>query len=267
MSFVQALQAVLIAIVLVGWIAYLVPMVVNRRRSQEVTDDKHEDFPDTMSVVSRGSCTVTPNDTDENPRVELSTPYTRSYARWDLRRSWAVAARRRMTTMLVLLGLTALAMVLAITDVTPWWLVAIFVLLLVGFFALARWSVVAMAKRFDRRYALIDKGWDEDTVELEVGTEPFRAEDEPTSWTIDLDRPVTAPEGSLWDDVVVTAPTYVSTPLGARTFRTIDLSAPGPVPGQVDTPVVAEKPVERSDGEHVAEAHEGPSGIVGVASA
>ena len=74
MSFVQALQAVLIAIVLVGWIAYLVPMVVNRRRSQEVTDDKHEDFPDTMSVVSRGSCTVTPNDTDENPQVELSTP-------------------------------------------------------------------------------------------------------------------------------------------------------------------------------------------------
>ena len=58
MSFVQALQAVLIAIVLVGWIAYLVPMVVNRRRSQEVTDDKHEDFPDTMSVVSRGSCTL-----------------------------------------------------------------------------------------------------------------------------------------------------------------------------------------------------------------
>ena len=37
--------------------------------------------------------------------------------------------------MLVLLGLTVLSMVLAITDVTPWWLVAIFVLLLVGFFA------------------------------------------------------------------------------------------------------------------------------------
>ena len=183
-----------------------------------------------MSVVCRGSCTVTPHDTDENPQMELSTPYTRSYARWELRRSWAVAARRRMTTMLVLLGLMVLSMVLAITDVTPWWLVAIFALLLVGFFALARWSVVAMAKRFDRRYALIDKGWDEDTVALEVGTEPFRAEDESTSWTIDLDRPVTAPEGSLWDDVVVTAPTYVSTPLGARTVRTIDLSAPGPFP-------------------------------------
>lgn len=126
-----------------------------------------------MSVVCRGSCTVTPHDTDENPQMELSTPYTRSYARWELRRSWAVAARRRMTTMLVLLGLMVLSMVLAITDVTPWWLVAIFALLLVGFFALARWSVVAMAKRFDRRYALIDKGWDEDTVALEVGTEPF----------------------------------------------------------------------------------------------
>ena len=112
----EALQAVLIVIVLVGWIAYLVPMVVNRRRSQEVADDKHEDFPNTMSVVSRGSCTVTPDDTGEDPQVELSTPYTRSYARWDLRRSWAVAARRRMTTMLVLLGLTVLSMVLAIAD-------------------------------------------------------------------------------------------------------------------------------------------------------
>ena len=267
MSLVEALQAVLIVIVLVGWIAYLVPMVVNRRRSQEVADDKHEDFPNTMSVVSRGSCTVTPDDTGEDPQVELSTPYTRSYARWDLRRSWAVAARRRMTTMLVLLGLTVLSMVLAIADVTPWWLVAVFALLLVGFLVLARWSVVAMAKRFDRRYALINKGWDEETVALEVSAKPFRSEDEPTSWTIDLDRPVTAPEGSLWDDVVVTAPTYVSTPLSARTVRTIDLSAPGPVPGQVDTPVVAEKPVETPDDEHAAEAHEGPSGIVGVASA
>ena len=267
MSFVQALRAVLIAIVLVGWIAYLVPMVVNRRRSQEVTDDKHEDFPDTMSVVSRGSCTVTPGDTDEGPGVELSTPYTRSYARWNLRRSWAVAARRRMTTMLVLLGLTVLSMVLAVVDVTPWWLVAVFALLVVGFFVLARWSVVAMAKRFDRRYALIDKGWDEDTVVLEVSTEPFRAEVEPTSWTIDLDRPVTAPEGSLWNDVVVTAPTYVSTPLSARTVRTIDLSAPGPVPGQVDTPVVVEEMVGKSDDGQSAGAHEGPSGVVGIASA
>ncbi|WP_326833277.1 hypothetical protein [Cutibacterium porci] len=263
----QALQAVLIAIVLVGWIAYLVPMVVNRRRNHEVSDDKRQDFPDTMSVVSRGSCTVTPNDIDEGPEVELSTPYTRSYARWDLRRSWAGAARRRMTTMLVLLGLTVLSIVFAVVGMTPWWLVAVFALLLVGFFVLARWSVVAMAKRFDRRYALIDSGWDEDTVVLEVSTEPFRCQNEPTSWRVDLDRPVTASEGSLWDDVVVTAPTYVSTPLSARTVRTIDLSAPGPVPGQVDTPVVAEEPVEKSDGEQVAGAHEGPSGVLGVASA
>jgi len=267
-SIVQAVQAVLIAIVLVGWIAYLVPMVVNRRRSQEVSDDRHEDFPDTMNVVSRGFCTVTPDKTEDGPEVELSTPYTRSYARRDLRRSWAVAAKRRMATMLALLSLTVLFMVLAIADVTPWWLVAVFGLLLVGFFALARWSVVEMTKRFDRRYALIDRGWDEDTIVLEVKTEPFRTDDEPTSWTIDLDRPVTAPEGSLWDDVVVTAPTYVSTPLSARTVRTIDLSAPGPVPGQVDTPVVAEKPVEASDDEQsVSEVHEGPSGIVRIASA
>ncbi|WCC80364.1 hypothetical protein O6R08_02185 [Cutibacterium equinum] len=264
----QAVQAVLIAIVLVGWIAYLVPLVVNRRRNQEVTDEGHEDFPDTMNVVSRGSCTVVPDQTDDSPEVELSTPYTRSYARRELRRSWASAAKRRMTTMLVLLSLTVLCMVLAILDVTPWWLVAVFALLLVGFFVLARWSVVRMAKRFDRRYALIDKGWDEDTIVLEAKTEPFRIDDEPTSWTIDLDRPVTTPEGSLWDDVVVTAPTYVSTPLSARTVRTIDLSAPGPVPGQVDTPVVAEKPVEASDGEQtVGQSHEGPSGIARAASA
>ena len=231
MSIVQAVQAVLIAIVFVGWIAYLVPTVVNRRRSQEVSDDRHEDFPDTMNVVSRGFCTVTPDKTEDGPEVELSTPYTRSYARRDLRRSWAVAAKRRMATMLVLLSLTVLFMVLAIADVTPWWLVAIFALLLVGFFALARWSVVEMTKRFDRRYALIDRGWDEETIVLEVKTEPFRTDDEPTSWTIDL-------------------------------------SAPGPVPGQVDTPVVAEKPVEASDDEQsVSEVHEGPSGIVRIASA
>ncbi|MDO4412934.1 hypothetical protein [Cutibacterium sp.] len=263
----QAVQALLIAIVLVGWIAYLVPMIVSHRRSHEVPDDQRDDFPDTMSVVSRGSCTVTPDEIDEGPEVELSTPYTRSYARRELRRSWAVAAKRRMVTMLVLLTLTVLFTVLAIVGVTPWWLVAVFGGLLVGFFAVARWSVVAMGKRFDRRYALINEGWDEETVVLEVKTEPFRPGNESTSWTVDLGRPVTTPEGSLWDDVVVTAPTYVSTPLSARTVRTIDLSAPGPVPGQVDTPVVAEEPVEGCEEEQVSQIHEGPSGVVRAASA
>lgn len=233
-------QALIFAVLVVAWLAYLVPIFVVRHRASQIDEEPREDFPETMSIVSRGACTITSDEENDEEGVEISTPLTRSYARRDMRRSWALAARRRRRTMLGIIGLTVVAAVLAGFGLVTWWLTAVGGLLLVAFLVIARRSVVVMGRSFDRRMVLIDEGWDEPTVSLEVSTEPFRPDDEPTSRSIDLSGPVTRPQGSLWDDVVVTSPTYVSTPLRARTVRTIDLTAPGPVPGHTDVPVTEE---------------------------
>lgn len=125
--------------------------------------------------------------------------------------------------MLVLLGLMVLVMVFVIIDVMLWWLVVIFVLLLVGFFVFVCWFVVVMVKCFDCRYVFIDKGWDEDMVELEVGMEFFCVEDEFIFWMIDFDCLVIVLEGLLWDDVVVIVLIYVLMLLGVWMVCIIDL--------------------------------------------
>ena len=97
-----------------------------------------------------------------------------------------------------------------------------------------------MARRFDARLALINEGWDERTTAMEI-PDSFRDEvqeaSETPGFSIDLNSPIEDSAGSLWEAVPVTAPTYISQPLSARTVRTIDLSSLGPVPGEVTSPV------------------------------
>nr|WP_130864841.1 hypothetical protein [Acidipropionibacterium timonense] len=240
------MEAVILGVLVVAWIAYLVPWFVNRHREQLEDVERPSGFPETMTVVSQGGMTITSDVDEDAAEVEVSTPYTRSWARRDLRLSWARAARRRRNTLLVLTGATVLAAVLGATSLISWWFTAVCGLLLVGFIVLARVSVVGMARRMDARMALIDEGWDEVTTVIEV-PESFRrpeADYEATEYAIDLTGPVEPRQGSLWDAVPVTAPTYVSQPLMARTVRTIDLSAPGAVLGETTSPVALEAGAE-----------------------
>lgn len=224
------------------WLAYLVPWFVNRRQRDVEEVREAPEFPETMTVVHEGGNPVLGRDEDE---AEVSTPFTRSWTRRDMRRAWARAAQRRRTTLLVLLATTVLAAVLAIAGVWSWWVVVAGAVLVVAFLVVARVSVVSMGRAFDRRLALVERGWDEETVVIDVT--PFRrpeADHEATEYSVELSGPVRAPSGSLWEAVPVTAPTYVSTPLVARTVRTIDLSAPGPALGHTDSPVTAQAPVD-----------------------
>lgn len=246
-------EAIIVGVLVVAWIAYLVPWFVMRRHDRAEESEEATEFPDTMSVVRDGGLTISAHTAEPQDDLEVATPFTRAHARQEVREAWANAAVRRRRTVAVLMLLTTLMAVLALTSVLSWWFTAAAGALVVAFFVVARISVVRMARRLDAQIDQIDRGWDEHTVLLSREA-PFPEEfhqhesdhtleeNEPTAYSVELNGPVSAGSGSLWDAVPVTTPTYVSKPIAARTVRTIDLSAPGPVAGQTSTPVTAEHP-------------------------
>ncbi|AXE39517.1 hypothetical protein JS278_02377 [Acidipropionibacterium virtanenii] len=244
-------EAVIFGVLVVAWIAYLVPWFVMRRHDHSEDTEEVAEFPDSMSIVRDGGLTISSQIPEAEPDLEVATPYTRAHARHEVQAAWADAALRRRRTMAVLLGLTTVSAVLGVTSILSWWFAAGFGVLVVAFLVVSRFSVVAMSRRLDRRMELIDRGWDERTVAINLNDafpgsdDAPKSEDEPTpptEYSVELNRPVSKSDGSLWEAVPVTAPTYVSKPVAARTVRTIDLSAPGPVIGQTNDPVTAEHP-------------------------
>ncbi len=245
-------EAIIFGVLIVAWIAYLVPWFVMRRHDRAEETDEATEFPDSMSVVRDGGLTITTEMAEPVADIEVATPYTRAHARHQVRQAWANAAARRRRTLAVLMLLTTAMAVLGAVSVLSWWFTAAAAALVVLFLVVSRFSVVTMARRFDEQIEQINRGWDEHTVMLSL-EEPFpgretqeadrpRGDDEPTEYSIELNGPLDEEPGSLWDAVPVTAPTYVSKPIVARTVRTIDLSAPGPVAGQTDAPVTADHP-------------------------
>ncbi|MCI1748752.1 MAG: hypothetical protein LKI24_12090 [Acidipropionibacterium sp.] len=250
------MEAIIFGVLIVAWVAYLVPWFVMRRHDEIEESEETSEFPDSMAVVRDGGLTITPAsaeavDDAAADGTEVATPYTRAHARHELRQAWADAAVRRRRTLAVLMLLTTAMAVLAGLNVLSWWFTVGAGALVVLFLVVARFSVVTMARRFDDQVEQINRGWDEHTVLL-TREDPFpgsagdveqREEDEPTTaHSVTLSGPIAGDPGSLWDAVPVTAPTYVSTPIAARTVRTIDLTAPGPVAGETDSPVTAEDP-------------------------
>ena len=233
--------AIIIGALVVAWLGYLVPAFVSRHRDHADEDSATTQFPETMTVVSESGYTISSDTPDtQDSDLEVSTPFTRATAKQELRRAWAKAARRRRNTLLILLGLTTLLAILGATNTISWWFTIAGTVLIAGFLVLSRVSVVRMARRFDARLALINEGWDERTTAMEI-PDSFRdavqEASETPGFSIDLNSPIEDSAGSLWEAVPVTAPTYISQPLSARTVRTIDLSSLGPVPGEVTSPV------------------------------
>ncbi|APZ10314.1 hypothetical protein BWX38_14815 [Acidipropionibacterium acidipropionici] len=254
-------EAVIFGVLVVAWIAYLVPWFVMRRHDHSEETEEVAEFPDSMSIVRDGGLTISSQIPDAEPDLEVATPFTRAHARHEVQEAWADAALRRRRTLAVLLGLTTVSAVLGGTSVLSWWFTAGFGGLVVAFLVVSRFSVVSMRKRFDRRMELIDRGWDENTVAINLD-DAFPASDDapkseggpvsPAEYSVELNRPAPRTSGSLWEAVPVTAPTYVSKPVAARTVRTIDLSSPGPVIGQTKDPVTADRPQEEREEEPVS---------------
>jgi hypothetical protein len=173
-----------------------------------------------MRILRRGTAPLLDQDLAEIGNFEVSTPMTRRAAVAELRRLEGVAASRRRQVLVILLLLLAGVEGLYAAGLLPWWTILIAGGLLVAFVLAARFSVLAMRRNLDARYAAICAGGTEATVllnrrDLLVRPAALGRAPEPA-----------AKPGALWDPVPITMPTYVSKPLAPRTVRTIDLSGP-----------------------------------------
>lgn len=231
---VMAPGGLMFAVVLVMWLAYLVPTLASRREAQGA-DDSGDPFAESMTIIKRST---DPFSEEPDPLLEVSTPLTRAAARHEIRQSYRLAARRRRRVVVTLVVATVAAGAITFAPLSikaPWWVPLVPLALLLAFLAIARFSVVSLNRTLDARIARVDRGWDEETISFEV---PADLREDATEHSVELSGPV-AQTGSLWDPIPVTAPTYVSKPMAARTIRTIDLSAPVQEPAD-NTPVIAE---------------------------
>lgn len=225
--------------IVVAWLAYLLPMFLRRDSAQhESATDPESRFSSGVQILQRGSAQAF--GADESDAV--STPLTRRAAAEEIRREERRAASRRRTVLLVLTVALVLAVILGVTGIAAWWAFLIPAGLLVGFLGIARVSVRAMHREFDRRLTAIHETGDhEDTVMIgldEPAPTVEKRKPEVSATSVELGAPVGRP-GTLWDPLPITRPTYVSAPIG-RTVRTIDLSAPEP--DADNAPVVADAP-------------------------
>ena len=222
-------SGLIFAILVVGWLAYLIPWLASRRETadDEVVTDR---FADSMTILKRSSDPLATESHD--PLLEVSTPLTRSAGVHEIRESHRLAARRRLRVVLTLLTFTLLGVGLfALQPVpvvsVPWWVPVVPAGLLVAFLVVARFSVVSLNKVLDARMARVTAGWQNETIAIDVS--PLRPavaqRTDDAEHSIELSGPIES-TGSLWDPIPVTTPTYVSKPMVPRSVRTIDLSMP-----------------------------------------
>lgn len=235
----MGLSGFLYVAIVVGWAVYLVPFAL--KRYDEATRNRSIDrFSSAMRVLGRrdgeDGGVVARSTTVEVAALRTAAP------RAATRTAAKVAARRRRRVLLTLLFLTAVTGGAAGLAFVDWWTVAVpgglVVAWLVACRMQARRERVAYARSREPRAepapasratrARVD-------VESEAGVRPEMVapavDDEPTVvlQRADLDAAEAAYEGqgSLWDPVPVTLPTYVHKPRAPRTIRTIDLGEPG----------------------------------------
>lgn len=224
----------------IAWLAYLVPHFVRRREGEPVADDGDPaaPFSESVRMVRHGTAPLLDQDLTEIAEYEVSTPLTRRAAVHELRRLERVAASRRRRVLIALLVLVSATVAVWAVGLVPWSLVAVSGGLLLAFFLVARFSVWAMRRTLDARFASFRQGGDESTVRLSR-----RDLDAATSSAVGSSAKPVASAGRLWDPLPITVPTYVSKPLAPRTVRTIDLSGPGAAgAAPLSGPVTADAP-------------------------
>ncbi|MGA4669105.1 hypothetical protein ACPCG0_04775 [Propionibacteriaceae bacterium Y1923] len=232
-------SGLIFAILVVGWLAYLIPWLASRRET--VPGETTDRFAESMTVLKRSSDPLSTESHD--PLLEVSTPLTRSAGVHEIRESHRLAARRRLRVVLVLLAALLVTVGLFAFQPIPavrvaWWVPVIPAGLLAAFLVVARFSVISLNKVLDARMEQLTRGWQNETIALDVAPLRQAAQPEGVEHSIELSGPI-EPTGSLWDPIPVTAPTYVSRPMVPRTVRTIDLAMPA-LQAPDTTPVTAE---------------------------
>lgn len=207
------------------WLVVLVPGRLNRSAAGKAAPvvDPEERFADVRVV--RAASESAEDEPDHLAEASVSTPLTRKA---DLAALRLVACRAATTRRNILLGLllsTVVLSVFVILGSLPWWVLAIAGGLLLAWFPGCRLSLVLLDREIARRREAILSSGTEETVAIRPAALPA-APAEATARSLPLGGPVAAAQGSLWDPLPITTPTYVSRPLAPRTVRTIDLSGP-----------------------------------------
>jgi hypothetical protein len=233
------LSAIIFVVLALAWAVYLIPKAL-KHHDEMASDRLVEGHSDKVRILSRKSGAGSPDvvevevehvDTVEKtvtrPRRPRTAPIvTRAAARK------AAQRRRRVLSVLVL----ALAVVagLAAFAIVPWWSTAIPGCLVVLFLVVARLSVRKLNARRARVSTLVEGEPMEpvETPHAAAQVEPAPASQDLVDLlaedTIGVPRQeieaALADDGSLWDPLPVTLPTYVNKARARRTVRTIELT-------------------------------------------
>jgi hypothetical protein len=237
------LSAIIFVVLAVAWAVYLIPKAL-KHHDEMASDRLVEGHSERVRILSRHKKTVTVETVDEDvaepvvgsiavpPSVDsVETRFSKRPSRASARR----AARNRRRVLSVLVLATAVVAVLAGFAIVPWWSVAIPGGLVVAFLVVARLSVRRMqrARRVSVTPTRFEQAADDSVVE--EGRQA-RLETTPSQDLVDLlaedpdvelrqqAEAVLADDGSLWDPLPMTLPTYVNKARARRTVRTIELT-------------------------------------------
>lgn len=215
------LSGLIFVVLAVGWAAYLIPRAL--RHHEEIAASRPVDnFSETMRVLERTPATMKALLTPP-AATEAGPPSRRRRTRRP-----ATPARRRRRMLGLLLLVTAATGVAAYLAYLPAWSPAIPGALVVAWLVLCRLMVRkgAPVRRTVAPTPAAEQGLvvaHPEAADSAVSdfAEPALA---PTSPVVE---PVETDDGSLWDPLPLTLPTYVSKPAARRTVRTIDLTQTG----------------------------------------
>jgi len=209
------LSGLIFVVLAVGWAAYLIPRAL--RHHEEIAASRPVDnFSDTMRVLERTPATMKALLTPPAPTEATPSPRARRTSRPS-----TPARRRRRVLALLLVGTAATGVAAYLADL-PAWSPAIPGALVVAWLVLCRLMVRkgAAVRRPVARTPVAAEGHQA----ISLGVEPVETPLPPTSSVVE---PVETDDGSLWDPLPLTLPTYVSKPAARRTVRTIDLTQTG----------------------------------------
>ena len=208
------LSGLIFVVLAVGWAAYLIPRAL--RHHEEIAASRPVDsFSETMRVLERTPATM---------KALLTPPAEAAPARVRRTRRPSSPARRRRRVLGLLLLVTVGTGVAAFLAYLPVWSPAVPGALVVTWLVMCRLMVRKAAPgppraRLGGRGGSCGAGLE--AIEVGVPRLP-RVEAVETPLP-----PVAEDDGSLWDPLPLTLPTYVSKPAARRTVRTIDLTQTG----------------------------------------
>ena len=221
------LSGIIFVLLALGWAGYLIPKALQHQDELSLSRPV-DSFSDSVRVLGRGAAGApAPGPGSDTGADVAAAPLLRP--KYAVSRAAARAAARRRRRVLGLLVLVLLATVAtSVFAVTPWWSTAVPTLLVAAFLLLARTTV--RRQLLAALHAALPDVVDADPLTDEELDVELDREDTAAVSRDELAAAVAAPnvdEGSLWDPLPVTLPTYVTKPRARRTVRTIELTQNG----------------------------------------